>query len=203
MVCDKSNEAPEFKRRWLIQQRREPLPDGSWLDVGGTLRLASDVEASVLNDASGRSKPDSASGKESRVSGPRKALLDAIVGALPVEPDSTSLGALIATLTMNGVRVSDHTLKGCLEYLASPANGKRVIDLSCGSRGAPRKWCLVRPESKRPSETPPITPPCPADGRWKAPAGTQRPKSVRSSDGSDGTMSPDIDAVSEELESDE
>lgn len=49
--CDKSNEAVEFADRWLVRQDRETLPGGGWLDVGGTLRLASDDEAERFQEA--------------------------------------------------------------------------------------------------------------------------------------------------------
>lgn len=43
MSCDKSNEAPHFQDRWLVQQQG---------DMGGTLRLATEPEAAMLIEAS-------------------------------------------------------------------------------------------------------------------------------------------------------
>jgi hypothetical protein len=42
MECDKSNEAPHFESRWLVQQQG---------DRGGTLRMASESEAAMLEES--------------------------------------------------------------------------------------------------------------------------------------------------------
>ena len=142
--CGKSNEAPEFPDRWLVRQGREPLANGGWLDVGGTLRLATPTESAELDAAAGtRTTASPAERKESRQSASKTEFendCDLVVSLIPSPPRSISSKELLGTVRASGKRWDHHKVTTFTSYLSGDKGGQRITDLSEGKQSTGRQW---------------------------------------------------------------
>jgi len=97
LSCDKSNEAPHFQDRWLVQEQGKLL--------GGTLRLATEPEAAMLEESAHPKKRKSV--KQEVVLPARPNLHDAIVKALRDIGGSAASRNWLWERHLSGYRKSD------------------------------------------------------------------------------------------------
>ena len=144
LTCPKLNEAPEPSPRFLVRQDREEIADG-WVDIGGTMRLASNAEADELAKAGRlvRGDPEAAraecadrhgQAKINRAQQRRVAILD----CLPVEPKYLATGQVEEAMEQHSLARSSDGTGSELRRLVELG---LALDLSDGSRGKPRMWC--------------------------------------------------------------
>jgi hypothetical protein len=140
---DKNNLGPIARPLWLTRMENEPLASG-WLEIAGVLRRANEDEIQEFEAAAGMSSSASREQREQAKQAQRSAAFDAdcmkVLAAVPAAPAHATMVSIDSALRAGGDRIGDKTLKGILEFLASPAGGSRIVDLSSGAQSKPRQW---------------------------------------------------------------
>jgi hypothetical protein len=134
----KSNYSLKFKPMALVRNT-EP-------GIEGTFRLATAAEEEALKAVlpkGRRTDEERAKETQDRKRGAFEADSEAVLALVPHTPGYVSNTTIETALKAAGTPLSDKTIKGILERLAS---GGHVVDLSNGAQSKPRRW--TRKESE-------------------------------------------------------
>ncbi len=157
--CSKNNHGYRFNPVWLVREVDQLDANGRVIsEQVGVLRKATEPEADELKAELGTGKAATPKErKDARQSANKTEFeqdCDLVASLIPKHPQSITGKDLLSQLRAAGKRWDHHKLELRTSYLTSERGGCRIMDLSDGSRGTPRKWTQLHGEPIEPESDP-------------------------------------------------